>query len=141
MINTFDYNKAYVDLDFDFKKNELTKDIKLRTGTAAISQSIKNIVLTAIGERPFNDEIGIGLYNTLFDLDDPVSLTFLRSKIEAFLNSLETRIECSSNTISIVRGSGNDIQINISYKLKNYLDSTLLTQQQQLVTITISGDR
>lgn len=141
MINTFNYNKAYIDLDFDFGKNELSKDIKLRTGTAAVAQSIKNIVLTSLGERPFNEEIGVGLYNTLFELDDPVSLNFLRTKIASFLNTLETRIECSANDITILSGTGNDIQINITYRLKDYLDRTLFTQQQQLVTITIVGDR
>jgi phage baseplate assembly protein W len=140
MINSLNYNKIFVDFDLDFGKNELTKDLKIRTGISAVTQSIKNIVLTSLGERPFNEEIGVGLYEYLFNLDDQGSLNFLRSKIAAYLNILEPRIECTANSIEVSSLPGNLIQINISYRLKNYTDNSLMVPLDK-VTITIVGDR
>lgn len=138
MIKSTNYNKIYVDLDFDLKKNEVTKDVMTRTGLAAVNQSIKNIVLTSIGERPFDDSFGVGVYQTLFELDDPMSIGFLKARIQSQLRIFEPRILCESNDIQII--PGNQVEINIKYKLKTFGNPSQFTTDQE-IAIVISGDR
>ena len=49
--------KKYVDIDLNFGNNPFTKDIMQKKGDLAIKQSVKNLVLSRITERPFQPQI------------------------------------------------------------------------------------
>ena len=63
-------SKQFVDLDLNFKKNPITRDVLSKKGENAIKQSIKNLVMTRIGEKLFSPMIGSYVYNLLFDNRD-----------------------------------------------------------------------
>ena len=58
-------NRQFVDLDLNFKRNPITNDVVSKKGQNAIKQSIKNLVLTRIGEKLFNPIVGSYVYNLL----------------------------------------------------------------------------
>ena len=101
----------YRDLDIFFKKNADTGDISFVSNNSSIIQSIKNIVLTRKGERPFNNYFGTGTVDLLFDNPSPVDIAFLQKDIKTILEEIEPRI-------------------NIKYKLnngqQNFLTQTLV---------------
>jgi phage baseplate assembly protein W len=138
MINNTDYRKLYKDIDINMKKNEVTGDVKIKTGAAAVSQSIKNIILTTLGERPFSPRFGYGMYDKLFELDDPVTLGEIKSKISSIINVTEPRARVQTNDVEIINSSNNEISINIKYTLKGPESSTISNQQQ--LTIVLVGD-
>lgn len=138
MINNTDYRKLYKDLDIDMKRNEITGDVKLKTGASAVSQSIKNIILTTLGERPFSPRFGYGLYDKLFELDDPITISEMKSKISSIINVTESRAKVQTNDVEIMTTNNNEVSINIKYTLKGP-ESNSITNQQE-ITIILAGD-
>lgn len=91
--------KKYVDIDLNFGNNPFTKDIMQKKGDFAIKQSVKNLVLSRITERPFQPQIGSQVYNILFDNIIPETAITLRTSIENVINTFEPRavirsVEC-----------------------------------------------
>ena len=84
-------NREFVDLDLNFKKNPITKDVISKKGQNAIKQSIKNLVLTRIGEKLFSPTIGSYVYNLLFDNIVPETTIALQTSIEDVINTYEPR--------------------------------------------------
>ena len=84
-------NRKFVDLDLNFKKNPITKDVISKKGQNAIKQSIKNLVLTRIGEKLFSPTIGSYVYNLLFDNIVPETTIALQPGIEDVINTYEPR--------------------------------------------------
>ena len=84
-------NRKFVDLDLNFKKNPITKDVISKKGQNAIKQSIKNLVLTRIGEKLFSPTIGSYVYNLLFDNIVPETTIALQTSIEDVINTYEPR--------------------------------------------------
>lgn len=136
MLNSSNYNTIYRDLDLDMKKNDITGDFKLRTGATAVTQSIKNIVLTKNGERPFNRDFGFGMYDKLFELSDPAFMGDIKLRMAATINELERRVFVTSEDI-FIETTGNEVQINIKYTLKSAYNGSISEKQQ--VTIIMTG--
>jgi phage baseplate assembly protein W len=88
----------YSDLPFFFTKNEFTDDINLKKDGNAITYSLQNIVLTRLGERPFDNEFGTSINDILFENVDNDDVRLTRYKIE-IINSVtkyEPRVMVSS---------------------------------------------
>ena len=88
--------KKYIDIDMDFGLNPFTKDIMMKKGDASIKQSVKNLVLGRLGERPFQPNIGSQVYNVLFDNIEPQTTTVLQTTIENVINTFEPRVSLNS---------------------------------------------
>jgi phage baseplate assembly protein W len=122
----------YRDLDIFFKKNADTGDISFVSNNSSIIQSIKNIVLTRKGERPFNNYFGTGTVDLLFDNPSPVDIAFLQKDIKTILEEIEPRIIVDSVEVlyPLDDTSEADAKINIKYKLnngqQNFLTQTLV---------------
>ena len=84
-------NRQFVDLDLNFKRNPITNDVVSKKGQNAIKQSIKNLVLTRIGEKLFNPLVGSYVYNLLFDNIVPETTIALQTSIEDVINTYEPR--------------------------------------------------
>ena len=84
-------NRQFVDLDLNFKRNPITNDIVGKKGENAIKQSIKNLVMTRIGEKLFSPMIGAYVYNLLFDNIVPETTIALQTSIEDVINTYEPR--------------------------------------------------
>lgn len=122
----------YRDLNIFFNKNQETGDISFSTGNSAIVQSIKNIVLTKKGERPFNQYFGTSIVNVLFDSPTYAELALLRTEINTALESLEPRITVNSIDIDypVENEQNTDIKINIKYVLNT---GSINTAEQTLI--------
>ena len=84
-------NRQFIDLDLNFKRNPITNDVVSKKGQNAIKQSIKNLVLTRIGEKLFNPIVGSYVYNLLFDNIVPETTIALQTSIEDVINTYEPR--------------------------------------------------
>ena len=82
---------TFKDLSVTFKKHPVTNDLVTVKDKAAVAQSIKGLLLTRRGERPFQPEIGSGLQNLLFEPLDFASAGTIKQEIRETLSRYEPR--------------------------------------------------
>ena len=59
--------RLYKDFDLAFGKNAITGDINKKLDVNAVKQSMKNLILTELMERPFQPDLGSALAGLLFE--------------------------------------------------------------------------
>ena len=65
-----------------FKVNPLTDDLIAIKNQTAIARSLRNLVLTAPGERFFNNKVGSRVNQLLFENMDDLTAASIKSEIE-----------------------------------------------------------
>ena len=83
---------TFKDLSVTFKKHPVTDDLVTVKDKAAVAQSIKGLLLTRRGERPFQPDLGSGLQDLLFEPMDYGSAALIKKEIRETLNRFEPRI-------------------------------------------------
>ena len=84
--------KPYTDLDLRFKPHPNFGDVVPLKDIAAIKNSIRSILLTNKGERPFQPSFGCNITGYLFEQPDPITLSFLEEEIKEALARYEPRV-------------------------------------------------
>lgn len=124
----------YTDIDFNFTKNDLTNDVNIKYDLAAISQSIKNIILTTKKEKLFDPNFGCNAYNLVYNNPSSLDLEVLKIDIAANLSQNEPRANIEN--IDIIKNSEELFwEIKVSYSL------VLDPQQTRDVTVKIGSDK
>lgn len=90
----------YTDIDLYLTKNEITNDINIKYDISAISQSIKNIVLTTKGEKPFAPTFGGNLYDMVYNDVSLVQLRLKEQELKATIQVNEPRAVVQSLNIT-----------------------------------------
>jgi phage baseplate assembly protein W len=70
----------------------VTGEVMISSDLDAIKNSIKNIILTPIGTRPFNPEFGTRISHLLFELGDAFTARAIKIEILSALEKWEKRI-------------------------------------------------
>ena len=83
----------YSDFDLTFIANPNNKDITIKKDIAAIKQSVKNLILTHKGERPFQPYLGSTVNALLFELADVWTALDIQDEIRYTLENFEPRIQ------------------------------------------------
>jgi len=85
-------SKGFKDISMSFKVSPLTFDLIANKNETAIARSIRNLILTAPGERPFNPELGSEVSRLLFNPMDDITTDSLREQISNTINNFEPRV-------------------------------------------------
>ena len=104
----------FSDFDIDFNKNIFTNDVSIKKDRNSIQQSVKNIILTMPGEKPFNRSFGIGMHQLLFELFTPIEMAKWEQDTEWALTRSEPRVIV--NGVSLLDGvykPGDDLDANL----------------------------
>ena len=88
--------RIYKDFDLSFTKNSITGDINKKLDVNAVKQSMKNLILTDIMERPFQPDLGSRLGGLLFENADIFTTDAIRATIENLLENYERRAKINS---------------------------------------------
>ena len=88
--------QLYSDIDLFFGPKSGSKDITKVVDVAAVKRSVRNLILTNPGEKPFHPEIGSGVRDVLFEPMTPISAYVLSIKIEETIENFEPRAELDS---------------------------------------------
>ena len=109
-------SKSFKDINMSFKVNPLTFDLIANTNETAIARSVRNLILTAPGERPFNPELGSQVSRLLFEPMDDITTEALKEQIENTINNFEPRVRLRQ---VIVRPNfdNNEYDISIRYDI------------------------
>lgn len=86
-------SKPFKDISASFQKNPLNDDLIGIKNDNAISRSIRNLVLTQKGERPFSPVLGSGVYGLLFENPDKLTASVIRDEIINVIKNYEPRVK------------------------------------------------
>lgn len=111
-------SKDFADVDIGFRANPVTGDLSLKKGAEAIKQSVRNILLTNRGERPFDPSFGSNIKSQLFENFDPIVETLIREEITSSLSSYEPRVNISNVRVS-ASADQNSMNITIDFEIQS----------------------
>ena len=89
-------SKPFKDISATFQTNPLNSDLIALKNSNAISRSIRNLILTVPGEKPFQPDLGSEVYDSLFDQLDQITATSIQSQIENTIIRYEPRVSLTS---------------------------------------------
>jgi hypothetical protein len=110
--------KIWKDLNLNFTKHPLTNDVNRVYDVEAIKRSVKNLILTDYGERPFQPWIGSNIRALLFENVDALTVSSLVTQIELLLENFEPRVVLEAVDVDEMIDS-NAIKITIQFTLTN----------------------
>ena len=99
-----------------FKVNPLNDDLIAIKNTTAIARSLRNLVLTAPGERFFNENLGSNVNFLLFENMDDVTASSIKDEIQNTINNYEPRVKLL-NVICTPDLDGNNFDVTIEYRI------------------------
>ena len=79
----------------------MTSDVVTIRDEDAIKRSVKNIIFTILGEKPFNPLFGSTINDSLFELDTQFDAVRIQEEINSVLLNYEPRISNIIATVTI----------------------------------------
>jgi phage baseplate assembly protein W len=113
--------RRYSDFDLDFDAHPVTKDVSKKLNENAITQSVRNLLLTSHYERPFKPELGSNLKKFLFEPIDNITTSLIQDAIWYTLTNYEPRIEIQE-VVASPNYEENRYDITMSFFIKNTVD-------------------
>ena len=94
-------SRAFKDINLSFKRHPVTNDVVVIRDEDAIKRSVRNIIFTILGEKPFEPNFGSVINESLFDLNTNLSEIRVSDEIRSSLLNYEPRISNIIATVTI----------------------------------------
>ena len=107
-------SRGFKDLSASFQTNPLSNDLIALKNESAIARSVRNLVLTAQGERPFQPVLGTGVSRLLFENMDKLTASAIRSEIRTTIENYEPRVEINEIIVE-PDPEGNAMDVTLQY--------------------------
>ena len=85
-------SRAFKDINLSFKRHPVTNDLVAIRNEDAIKRSIRNIIFTILGEKPYEPFFGSSINSSLFELANPLDHVRISDEIKSTLLNYEPRI-------------------------------------------------
>ena len=109
-------SRCFKDCAICIKSNPNTRDFSAVKNENAIKQSVRTIILTQFGERPYQYDIGSRVAGLLFEPFDVFLAEDLRDEIENTIKRLEPRVAVKQ--ISVNQSlDDNELDVGIEYSI------------------------
>ena len=109
-------SRAFKDINLSFKRHPVTNDLVTIKNEDAIKRSVKNIIFTILGEKPFSPNFGSFVSESLFSLNTEYDSITLEDEIKNVLYRFEPRIDNIYVTVSILSDT-NETNATIEYEI------------------------
>ena len=109
---------VYKDFDTLFNIHPVTRKLNVLTNVDAVVRSVKNLVLTNKGERPYQPFLGCDVRNRLFELNDGFTEDEIVENIQEVIGEYEPRAELI-DVIANVRPDQNSVDVTITFRVIN----------------------
>jgi phage baseplate assembly protein W len=109
-------SRGFRDLSISFSQNPTTNDFGTVKNENSIKQSIRNLLLTSLGERPFQPEIGSKLAGLLFEPYDAFLEEDIKEEIYNTVQRLEPRVQLQDVRIYSAEDN-NELNVEIDYTI------------------------
>ena len=109
-------SRAFKDINLSFKRHPVTNDVLTIRNEDAIKRSVRNIIFTILGEKPFEPNFGSVINDTLFDLSTNLNEIRISDEIQQSLLNYEPRIDNIVATTTIYPDS-NEVNCTVQYDI------------------------
>jgi len=109
-------SQGFKDVSATFQINPLNDDLIVLRNENAIARSIRNLVFTIPGEKPFEPTIGSNVTNLLFENLDILTASTIQSEIEDTINNFEPRVLLRSVVVT-PDFDNNEFNVMIKYDI------------------------
>ena len=109
-------SQGFKDISMTFQSNPLTSDIIALKNENAIARSVKNIVLTVPGEKPFDPRFGSRITDLLFENVDEITAINIETEIRNSIERYEPRVKLTSVIVQ-ADIDGNSFDVTITYDI------------------------
>ena len=109
-------SRAFKDINLSFKRHPVTNDVLTVSDEDAIKRSVKNIIFTILGEKPFLPLFGSVINESLFDLNTNLNEIRISDEIKQSLLNYEPRIDNIVVTSSVYPDS-NELNCVVQYDI------------------------
>jgi|TARA_A100001388_G_scaffold276805_1_gene265655 hypothetical protein len=103
-------------LAISFDDNPNTNDFATVTNENAIKQSVRNLILTTFGERPFQPNLGSRVKGLLFEPFDVFLAEDLKAEINNTIERLEPRVRVVNVDVQLSEDE-NSIDVALEYNI------------------------
>ena len=86
-------SQGFKDISATFQINPLNNDLISNLNANAISRSIRNLIFTLPGEKPFQPDVGSNVSRLLFENLDLLTADSIKTEIENTINNFEKRVK------------------------------------------------
>ncbi len=107
-------SKSFKDVSATFQINPLNRDLIQLKNANAIARSIRNLIMTVPGERPFNPVLGSQVTNLLFETLDKLTASTIKSEIENTILNFEPRVNLNQVIVK-AQPDNNQFDVEIQY--------------------------
>ena len=107
-------SRGFKDLSASFQTNPLSNDLISLKNESAIARSVRNLVLTGQGERPFQPVLGTGVSRLLFENMDKLTASAIRSELRTTIENYEPRVEINEILVE-PDFEGNAMHVTLQY--------------------------
>ena len=109
-------SRAFKDINLSFKRHPVTNDVLTIRDEDAIKRSVRNIIFTILGEKPFEPDFGSVINDALFDLNTNLSEIRVSDEITQSLLNFEPRINNVIVTVTVAPDS-NELNCTVQYDI------------------------
>ena len=109
-------SRAFKDINLSFKRHPVTNDVVTIRNEDAIKMSVKNIIFTVLGEKPFVPLFGSVINESLFDLNTNLSEIRITDEIKSSLLNYEPRIDNIEVTVQVAPDR-NEMNCTVQYDI------------------------
>ena len=109
-------SRAFKDINLSFKRHPVTNDVVAIRDEDAIKRSVKNIIFTIIGEKPFEPTFGSVINDSLFELNTSLNEIAVSDAIQSALLNFEPRIDNIVATVTVAPDS-NEMNATVQYDI------------------------
>jgi len=123
-------SRAFKDINLSFKRHPVTNDVVTIRDEDAIKRSVKNIIFTILGEKPFMPQFGSVIGESLFDLDTNLNEVRITDEIRTSLVNFEPRIDIIDVVVQVYPDS-NEMNCTVEYEIVG------MTAETQIVDVLL----
>ena len=109
-------SRAFKDINLSFKRHPVTNDVVVIRDEDAIKRSVRNIIFTILGEKPFEPNFGSVINESLFDLNTSLNEIRVSDEIRSSLLIYEPRISNVDVTVTVAPDT-NEMNCTIQYDI------------------------
>ena len=107
-------SQGFLDLSASWQNNPLSNDLIRLKNENAIARSVRNLILTTQGERPFQPVLGSNVNNLLFENMDKLTAAALKDEIRNTIENYEPRVEIEEIIVD-PNFENNEFNVTIQY--------------------------
>ena len=109
-------SRAFKDINLSFKRHPVTNDVVAIRDEDAIKRSVKNIIFTILGEKPFIPNFGSVINDSLFELNTSLSEIRIEDDIRSSILNFEPRVTNIIVTVRVMPDS-NELNCTAQYDI------------------------